>query len=142
MNKFNTPRDGLSENDRLGNSYGDIQRIDKASDDESQDQNETLKDNLEMFQTTDNKSRGEIDITFILYDLDKQIRIQQVLSNDCTNIDKDQLKEQVHDIRNLVPSLQTIFEQLAVFKQKDLVIPIGFTGCGKSTLMTSLVFGP
>ena len=46
------------------------------------------------------------------------------------------------DLKNLVECLQQIFGMLTMFKNKDLVIPIGFTGSGKSTLMTSLVYGP
>lgn len=46
------------------------------------------------------------------------------------------------DLRNLVECLDIIFAKLNVFRGKDLVLPIGFTGSGKSTLITSLVYGP
>lgn len=45
-------------------------------------------------------------------------------------------------LENLILVLDQIYGQLEVAKDADLILAIGSTGCGKSTMMTSLVFGP
>ena len=45
-------------------------------------------------------------------------------------------------LTNLMNSLSEFFNALNQLKQYDLIIAIGNTGCGKSTMITSLVNGP
>lgn len=57
-------------------------------------------------------------------------------------VGKSELENKTCDLRNLIFYLEKIFDLLNIFKDKNLILPIGYTGCGKSTLITSLVFGP
>lgn len=43
---------------------------------------------------------------------------------------------------NLAMVLKKVFERLNAAENADLVLAIGNTGCGKSTMLTSIVFGP
>ena len=38
--------------------------------------------------------------------------------------------------------LETLFKGLDEINNKNIVIALGDTGCGKSTMLTALVFGP
>lgn len=46
------------------------------------------------------------------------------------------------NIKTVKTCLQKIFTALRQVKGRDLVLLIGNTGSGKSTMLTSLVFGP
>ena len=57
-------------------------------------------------------------------------------------IDKDSLKNMECNLVNLAMVLYKVFEQLDAADRADLVLAIGNTGCGKSTMLSSVVFGP
>lgn len=59
-------------------------------------------------------------------------------------IDKDQIKSWNFNLSNVVVVLKEVFKRLDVkeLNDKDLVLAIGNTGSGKSTIFSSLVFGP
>jgi Tfp pilus assembly pilus retraction ATPase PilT len=57
-------------------------------------------------------------------------------------LDKDTLKQMDCNLVNIAMVLKLVFEQLNAADNADLVLAIGNTGCGKSTMLTSIVFGP
>ena len=63
------------------------------------------------------------------------------LQNEPQNrINRDSISKMACNINNLVSVLDTIFKDLQIVKDKDIVVCIGDTGCGKSTLL-NLLFG-
>lgn len=69
-NQFDTPRDQLSENEKPD---GQLNRIETISEN-SQDQNEqSLIQNIQMLEPTE--LMDKIDISFVLYDPEKQIKV-------------------------------------------------------------------
>lgn len=46
------------------------------------------------------------------------------------------------DIKVLKECLAKAFKGLDLIKGHEIILAIGNTGCGKSTMLTSLVFGP
>lgn len=44
-------------------------------------------------------------------------------------------------LTNLAESLNVAFEQLNQIKHKNVILAIGNTGCGKSTMLNALVYG-
>ena len=59
-------------------------------------------------------------------------------------IDKEEIKSLRFNLSNIVIVLREVFKRLDVkdLKEKDLVLAIGNTGSGKSTMFSALVFGP
>lgn len=57
-------------------------------------------------------------------------------------MDKSQIQDLEITLENIVRIGQAAFEKIACVKDKDLVIGIGNTGSGKSTVLSSLAFGP
>ena len=46
------------------------------------------------------------------------------------------------NIKTLKDCLAKAFKALDLIKGHEMIVAIGNTGCGKSTMLTSLVFGP
>ena len=44
-------------------------------------------------------------------------------------------------LSNLVSILAWAFEKVKCVEEQDVVVALGNTGCGKSTMFTSLIFG-
>lgn len=61
------------------------------------------------------------------------------LKNEIPN--RDDLMKMKFNFENLIPILQKVFDYLDQFSNGDLIIGIGNTGCGKSTMFNSLMFG-
>ena len=57
-------------------------------------------------------------------------------------IDKETLKNKECTLVNLAMALKLVFDELEAAEGADLVLAIGNTGCGKSTMLTSIVYGP
>lgn len=59
-------------------------------------------------------------------------------------INKEQISTLRFNISNIVIVLREVFKRLDVkeLKEKDLILAIGNTGSGKSTMFSALVFGP
>ena len=57
-------------------------------------------------------------------------------------IDKESLKKKDCNLINLAMALKLVFDKLEAAKGNDLVLAIGNTGCGKSTMLSSIVYGP
>lgn len=57
-------------------------------------------------------------------------------------LDKENVKPLHFTLENLVMILEEAFKTLANVNQSNLILAVGNTGCGKSTMMTSLMFGP
>ena len=57
-------------------------------------------------------------------------------------LDKDQIARRTFTLRYLWLCLLKIFPELSVFKGRDSVLAIGNTGCGKSTMLSALIYGP
>lgn len=57
-------------------------------------------------------------------------------------IDKETLKTKDCTLVNLAMALKKVFDELEAAEGADLVLAIGNTGCGKSTMLTSIVYGP
>ena len=45
-------------------------------------------------------------------------------------------------LRNLVDLLEEAIEALKILKDEDVVLVLGNTGSGKSTMLSSLIYGP
>jgi len=56
--------------------------------------------------------------------------------------DKECVKKLKCDLKNIYKVLNVAFEDLGEAKDANLVVAIGNTGCGKSTMLTSILFGP
>lgn len=56
--------------------------------------------------------------------------------------DKEVLKLKECNLINLALVLLNIYEQLDRTNDQDLILAVGNTGCGKSTMLSSLIFGP
>ena len=61
---------------------------------------------------------------------------------DDMKIDKESLKNKDCNLVNLAMALKLVFDQLEAAQDADLVLAVGNTGCGKSTMLSSLVYGP
>ena len=46
------------------------------------------------------------------------------------------------NLKNIYRVLNVAFEDLGTAKDSDLIVAIGNTGCGKSTMLSSIIFGP
>lgn len=55
---------------------------------------------------------------------------------------RDKIKNMPVTLDNLVLILEEAYKTLAPISQANLILAIGSTGCGKSTMLTSLMFGP
>ena len=55
---------------------------------------------------------------------------------------KEDVKALPLDLFTIVSVLKTAFEHLKQIDNKELIIALGNTGCGKSTMLTSIIFGP
>ena len=55
---------------------------------------------------------------------------------------KEQIKTLDLNLFELVRCLKEAFRNMVVVSGQDVVLTLGATGCGKSTMLTSLVFGP
>ena len=55
---------------------------------------------------------------------------------------KEDVKTLVPTLDNIVKVSQSVFPLIEKARGKNLVLACGNTGCGKSTMITSLVFGP
>ena len=57
-------------------------------------------------------------------------------------IDKESLKDKELNLVNLAMALKLVFDELEAAENADLVLAVGNTGCGKSTMLSSLIYGP
>lgn len=55
---------------------------------------------------------------------------------------KEFIRKSKISLHNLVLILQSAFKRVKSCKDKDIVLCLGATGCGKSTMISSLVYGP
>ena len=60
---------------------------------------------------------------------------------DADLIDKEKVKRLKCNLRNIYRVLSAAFKQLSPAHGADLVVAVGNTGCGKSTMLTSVLFG-
>lgn len=58
------------------------------------------------------------------------------------DLQKQEIIKMDISIKVLKTCLQKAFKALDLIKDFDTVLAVGNTGCGKSTMLTSLVFGP
>jgi ABC-type nitrate/sulfonate/bicarbonate transport system ATPase subunit len=56
-------------------------------------------------------------------------------------LNKDNVKPLHFTLDNLVLVLEQAFKTLKDINQGNLILAVGTTGCGKSTMFTSLMFG-
>ena len=56
-------------------------------------------------------------------------------------VDKEKVKKLKCNLVNLYRVLQVAFEKLGPAKDANLVVAVGNTGCGKSTMLTSILYG-
>jgi len=45
-------------------------------------------------------------------------------------------------LENIVAILEQAFKSLEFLNDKNIILAVGNTGCGKSTMLTSLMYGP
>lgn len=60
---------------------------------------------------------------------------------DKDNINKQIIKELPCNLHNIARCLQVIFKQLKMIDSKNVILALGNTGCGKSTMLNSLING-
>ena len=58
------------------------------------------------------------------------------------NFSKESIAKMECSLTNLVKILKWAFEKVKVIEGEDVVVALGNTGCGKSTMFTSLILGP
>lgn len=58
-----------------------------------------------------------------------------------TTYNKESIAKMECTLTNLVSILRWAFEQVKVVANQDVVVALGNTGCGKSTMFTSLIYG-
>jgi len=58
------------------------------------------------------------------------------------SLEKASLRNEPCTLHNIARYLKALFDKLELIKDQDLVIALGNTGCGKSTMLTSLLYGP
>lgn len=73
----------------------------------------------------------------------KDDRIVEVITDMAPRIipTKEEIKKMECNFENLIPLLDLIFETFNMVEGADLVLSVGNTGCGKSTMINSLMFG-
>ena len=71
-------------------------------------------------------------------------RIVEVITDMAPRIipTKEEIKKMECNFENLIPLLDLIFETFNMVEGADLLVNVGNTGCGKSTMINSLMFGP
>ena len=57
-------------------------------------------------------------------------------------LNKEVIKHKAVSLDNLVMILEEAYKKLNDINHANLILAIGSTGCGKSTMLTSLMFGP
>ena len=82
-------------------------------------------------QKNDKRKKGLKELTNSMSDFFEEMRI-----------DKETLKNKECTLVNLAMALKLVFDELEAAEGADLVLAIGNTGCGKSTMLTSIVYGP
>lgn len=60
---------------------------------------------------------------------------------DTTTYGKESIAKMECTLTNLVAILKWAFEQVKFVENQDVVVALGNTGCGKSTMFTSLIYG-
>ena len=68
--------------------------------------------------------------------------VDAVDMTDADLIDKEKVKKLGCNLKNIYRVLQVAFKRLDPAKGANLVVAVGNTGCGKSTMLTSILFGP
>lgn len=60
------------------------------------------------------------------------------------SLNKDNIMNMSLSLDNLVSCLEQAFQEMKIerYANQNLVMAIGNTGCGKSTMLSSLLFGP
>ena len=56
-------------------------------------------------------------------------------------LNKDVIKDMAVSLDNLVMILEEAYKTLNEVNNSNLILAVGSTGCGKSTMLTSLMFG-
>lgn len=69
---------------------------------------------------------------------------QEQLDNEFREVDlqKEEIKKMPLSVRALRSCLVKAFKALDLIRGHETILAVGNTGCGKSTMLTSLVFGP
>ena len=57
-------------------------------------------------------------------------------------LNKEVIKDMAVTLDNLVLILEEAYKKLTDINHANLILAIGSTGCGKSTMLSSLMFGP
>jgi ABC-type dipeptide/oligopeptide/nickel transport system ATPase component len=63
-------------------------------------------------------------------------------SNGIDYTDKQVVRNLQLSLENIVNVSEAAFAKISHLKEKELLLAFGNTGCGKSTMISSLVFGP
>ena len=73
----------------------------------------------------------------------KDDRIVEVITDMAPRIipSKEEVKKMECNFENLIPLLDLVFETLSMVNGADLLISVGNKGCGKSTMINSLMHG-
>lgn len=74
----------------------------------------------------------------------KDDRIVEVITDMAPRIipTKEEIKKMECNFENLIPLLDLIFETFNMVEGADLLLSVGNTGCGKSTMINSFMYGP
>jgi len=71
--------------------------------------------------------------------------IQPLNSEDLTPeqlVDKEYASRLKTDLNNITAVLGEAYKTLGQVEKKNIVVAVGNTACGKSTMLTSLIYGP
>lgn len=58
------------------------------------------------------------------------------------NLTRDQMKKKPINLQNIVEAFRDAKEKIKHIEGKEIVVAVGDTGCGKTTLLRALIWGP
>jgi hypothetical protein len=88
----------------------------------------------------DDGDESEIDDLSIPRAQSKVVKLLQDL--EAPTIEKDNILTQPCTLENIAKYLNSSFKMLQQVKDKNVIMALGNTGCGKSTMLNALVMGP
>ena len=65
-----------------------------------------------------------------------------VMSNPIQQLQKNIVMKEVKTLNDIVVKLHLMQKELKILSKGNIVLVVGYTGCGKSTMLSSLIYGP
>jgi predicted GTPase len=88
------------------------------------------------------KSQQDGMIEDIIDKNDEKQKVQETRIEGKGILDKENVLKMHCNLENIVIILEEAFKFLQKIEGKNIILAVGNTGCGKSTMLTSLMYGP